>query len=439
MYALLYTRVSHVEQVRNGASLDAQLDALKQYCHEHSYTIKGIYTDEGISGASVKKRKGLSKMLSDASKGDTILFTKLDRFSRNLLDANLIIQDLLDRDIGIKAIHEDDIDTTSADGKFMFNIKMSLAQREREKTSERIRDVFDFKVANGEVTSGSVPLGYKIENKHLVIDQDTKDMALFVFETYDRCGNVNETHRQFVKRFGNVRGVRALSLMLKNERYIGHNGSNMRFCEPLIDVGLFDRTQKRLAMSVKKTPSKEVYLFSRLIECPRCHKLMYAYADKKKTSTRHYYRCVLNQYSTGHSCKFTTVREEKIESELIEKVGIFANETRYQLQKRANDRKVEEEFDAIKKKLERLKELYIDGDIDKASYIRKRNAFEKDLMEREQILEVTAKASVNEILSLNLREIYAGLSQENKSRFWHRFIERIHIDENRNVTHIDFL
>ena len=109
MYALLYTRVSHDEQVRNGASLDAQLDALKQYCHEHSYTIKGIYTDEGISGASISKRKGLTKMLKDASKGDTILFTKLDRFSRNLLDANLIIQDLLDRDIGIKAIHEDDI------------------------------------------------------------------------------------------------------------------------------------------------------------------------------------------------------------------------------------------------------------------------------------------------------------------------------------------
>lgn len=439
MFALLYTRVSHDEQVRNGASLDAQLDALKQYCHDHNYTIKGIYTDEGISGASISKRKGLTKMLKDASKGDTILFTKLDRFSRNLLDANLIIQDLLERDIGIKAIHEDDIDTTSADGKFMFNIKMSLAQREREKTSERIRDVFEFKVAQGEVTSGSVPLGYKIENKHLVIDQDTKDMALFVFETYDRCGNVNETHREFVKRYGHIRGVRAISLMLKNERYIGRNGSNSRFCEPLIDIELFDRTQKRLAMSVKKAPSKEVYLFSRLIECPRCHKLMYAYADKTKTSTRHYYRCVLNQYSTNHSCKFTTVREERIESELIEKVGIFASETRYQLQKATNSEKTQKEVDTIKKKLERLKDLYIDGDIDKQAYLRKKNAFERNLLEHEQSIKMSEKTSVNEILSLNLREMYDGLSPENKSAFWHRFIERIQIDEDRRVVHIDFL
>ena len=110
MYALLYTRVSHDEQVRNGASLDAQLDALKQYCHDHNYTIKGIYTDEGISGASVKKRDGLNRMLKDASKGDTILFTKLDRFSRNLLDANILVQELDERGIGIKAIHEDDIE-----------------------------------------------------------------------------------------------------------------------------------------------------------------------------------------------------------------------------------------------------------------------------------------------------------------------------------------
>ena len=439
MYALLYTRVSHDEQVRNGASLDAQLDALKQYCHEHNYTIKGIYTDEGISGASVKKRKGLSKMLSDASKGDTILFTKLDRFSRNLLDANILVQELDERGIGIKAIHEDDIDTTSADGKFMFNIKMSLAQREREKTSERIRDVFDFKVANGEVTSGSVPLGYKIENKRLVIDQDTKDIALFVFETYDRCGNVQQTHKEFVKRYGDIRCIRAIRMMLQNEKYIGKNGSNSRFCEPLIDIDLFDRTQKRLSLNVKKPPSKEVYLFAKLIECPRCHGNMFAYVNHTKTSTHHYYRCTGNQYAKRHRCDFTTVREDRIEAELIDKVGIFASETKYQLQKANNTDSTQKEVDTIKKKLERLKDLYIDGDINKQAYLRKKNAFERDLLEHEQSIEMTEKASVNEILTLNLKEIYEGLSQANKSAFWHRFIERIHVDEEGHVVHIDFL
>ena len=182
MNVRLYARVSHEEQVKFGSSIAAQLDALKDYCKQNNYNIKGIYTDEGISAATIKKRKAFLEMIDECKNGELILFTKLDRFSRNLLDANLVVQELENKNISIKAINEDDIDTSSADGKFIFNLKLSLAQREREKTSERINDVFKYKAQQGQSISGTVPFGYKVVNKHYERD-DLKANALL--EAYD--------------------------------------------------------------------------------------------------------------------------------------------------------------------------------------------------------------------------------------------------------------
>ena len=159
MEALLYTRVSKEDQVKFGMSLDAQLESLKQYCSENNLKIRNIYSDEGISGGSITKRKAFQNMIEEAKPGDIILFTKLDRFSRNLLDANIVVKELTKKDVSIKAINEDDIDTSTADGKFIFNLKLSLAQREREKVSERINDVFAYKIKQGEIVSGQIPYG----------------------------------------------------------------------------------------------------------------------------------------------------------------------------------------------------------------------------------------------------------------------------------------
>lgn len=436
--ALLYTRVSHEDQVRYGISLDAQLEALKEFCKYNNYHIRKIYADEGISGASIKKRKALNEMIKEARSGDTILFTKLDRFSRNLLDANLILKELDERGVMIKAIYEEDIDTTSADGKFMFDLKLSLAERERKKTSERINDVFAYKSSKGEVTSGSVPIGYKIENKHLVIDPETKDMALYIFEYFDRCGNVQQTHKAFVKKYGNVKGVSAIKGTLKNEKYTGQFKENPHYCEKLIDIDMFDRVQSRLSKNVKHAPTGEIYLFSRLIECPRCHCIMYSYKGPTKTNVHHYYRCTNNQYAKGHKCDFTTVREDRIEEEMISKIEIFASEEKYKFEK-AKSQDHEKEIKKLRQKLERLKDLYIDGDIDKASYLRKKNAFERDLINLENDTREPQKSSVNEILTLNTKDIYNALTTENKSAFWHHLVKRIHIDDDGHVVHIEFM
>lgn len=434
--ALIYTRVSHEEQVKYGYSLDAQRESLQQYCHDNNYTIIAEYTDEGISGGEYKKRKGFVKMISDAQPGDTILFTKLDRFSRNLLDANLIVQDLDAKSVSIKAIAEDDIDTTTADGRFIFNLKLSLAQREREKTAERVRDVMKYKGERGELTSGTVPLGYKIENKKAVIDEETKDIAIFIFETYDRTNNLQATYRAMVEKYGRVRCVSSMKNILKSRTYIGLNAYNKPFCEPLIDTDTFNRVQTKLSKNIKKTPTNNVYLFSRLIVCPVCGKRLYAhgYSDYKKYI---YYHCASRNLKYGGKCGFAYAREDKIEEQLLNRLQLFAEQKLYQF-KRTDVEQHESQIKKLEQKLERLKDLYIDGDIDKTTYNERKRRFESDLTKLRQLTHANGNEALNEIMSLNIKELYLTLNKANRQAVWHRYIEAIIINKDAEIVDVVF-
>ena len=145
MKVFLYVRVSSEEQVKHGYSLDAQEQALKEFCEHNKHIILGIYRDEGISGRKpYTKRPAMVQLLNDLErvKPDIILFTKLDRWFRNIKEYYKV-QDILDKNkVYWKAINEE-YDTSTASGRLYVNIKLSIAQDEADRTSERIKDVQD--------------------------------------------------------------------------------------------------------------------------------------------------------------------------------------------------------------------------------------------------------------------------------------------------------
>lgn len=200
-YVACYARVSTDEQKKFGFSIQAQKDALEKYCKENNYKYE-FYIDEGISASSMRKRKALNVMLEKSNAFDMILFTKLDRLSRNVLDANNINKLLNDNNCTMKAIDEDDIDTSTADGTFIFNLKVSLAQREIGKTSERINFIFKNKREKGEVTSGTKKYGYDIIDKHYQINKVEQENLI---NLYEYCisvnGNLKETYSYFIVHF----------------------------------------------------------------------------------------------------------------------------------------------------------------------------------------------------------------------------------------------
>jgi DNA invertase Pin-like site-specific DNA recombinase len=118
-----YARVSTKEQ-----TIDLQADALTQAGCTNVYT-------EVISGARAE-RPILAKVLEMLRAGDILVIWKLDRIGRSLTHLLTIVTDLMTRQVGLKSLN-DPIDTTTPQGRLIFNLFASLAEFEREVIRER--------------------------------------------------------------------------------------------------------------------------------------------------------------------------------------------------------------------------------------------------------------------------------------------------------------
>ena len=125
-----YARISKAD---GSQSLDLQQDALI----EAGVAADGIYEDQ----ASGKRdtRPGLDACLKALRKGDVLVVWKLDRLGRDLKHLVTIVQELTDREIGLRVLTGQgaQIDTTTAAGRLIFGIFAALAEFERELIRER--------------------------------------------------------------------------------------------------------------------------------------------------------------------------------------------------------------------------------------------------------------------------------------------------------------
>jgi site-specific DNA recombinase len=158
---VLYTRVSSDEQKKEGLSLGAQKRRLEEYADFKGWVINRIYSDEGISATSIKKRKAFKQMLEDAKAGKfrAILITKFDRAFRDTIDGLTTIDMLGKHKVDLVSISEN-IDMTTAMGRAMFTIIQAFAELEAKKTGERVEDILADKFEKG-IIIGKPPLGYK--------------------------------------------------------------------------------------------------------------------------------------------------------------------------------------------------------------------------------------------------------------------------------------
>jgi site-specific DNA recombinase len=168
--AIGYTRVSTGQQVKEGISLDAQKDKIHAWCEYHGYDLMGVFTDEGISGASMKNRKELERALKVIKKDMAFVTYSLSRLTRSTRDLFDIADFINKKDADLVSLSEK-IDTTSAAGKMVFRMLGVINEFERDQTSERTRLVKQHKKAKNEYNGGFIPYGYKLaeDNRMLVL------------------------------------------------------------------------------------------------------------------------------------------------------------------------------------------------------------------------------------------------------------------------------
>lgn len=159
--AIIYARVSTLEQANNGNSLAHQEAKLRQYCEFMNFDNVIVKIDSGISGKSTK-RPAFQETMELVRGGDiaAVVVYSLSRFARNTADTLESVETFTKYGTSFHSLSEK-IDTESPTGRFFLTVMSGLAQLERETTVQRITDVLQHKKANGERV-GQIPFGYQL-------------------------------------------------------------------------------------------------------------------------------------------------------------------------------------------------------------------------------------------------------------------------------------
>ena len=178
-------RVSTEDQAREGFSLGEQEEKLRQLCKYKWFEVFKVYKDAGIYAKDMKNRPQSQQMIEDMKNGliNYIVAYKLDRVTRSVRDLEVLIS-TLEKYHCYLICDRDDVNTSTANGRFFVRMLTVLSQLEIEIVSERTKFGLNGAIKAGYIP-GKCPLGYyRAPDKTLKIDNTTKDIVLRIFELY---------------------------------------------------------------------------------------------------------------------------------------------------------------------------------------------------------------------------------------------------------------
>jgi DNA invertase Pin-like site-specific DNA recombinase len=192
------------------------------------------YDDGGVSGGTLE-RPALKRLLADIEAGlvDVVLVYKVDRLSRSLMDFAKLVETFEAHDVTFVAITQS-LNTTTSMGRLTLNMLLSFAQYERELIGERVRDKIAASRARGMWMGGPVPLGYRVENRKLLVDDAGAATVNRVFEGFAEIGSGTKLlpilrAEGLVTKTGKPFDKSALYKLLVNRVYLGeavHKGTS---------------------------------------------------------------------------------------------------------------------------------------------------------------------------------------------------------------------
>ncbi|PIT76690.1 recombinase family protein [Limnohabitans sp. JirII-31] len=257
----VYCRVSSDERLdQSFNSIDAQREAGIAYVASQKTEgwelVPDFYEDPGFSGGNME-RPGLKRLLKDiqAGKIDIVVVYKIDRLSRSLADFAKMVEVFDNHMVSFSSVTQQ-INSATSMGRLMLNVLLSFAQFEREVTGERIRDKIAASKRKGMWMGGSVPLGYRVENRALHINPEEAELVQRIFEQFI----AEQSTTKIVKEL-NEQGIQtkrkkafckqSIYKILHNRNYIGeisHKGESFPAQhERLIDQITWERTHAILS------------------------------------------------------------------------------------------------------------------------------------------------------------------------------------------------
>jgi DNA invertase Pin-like site-specific DNA recombinase len=433
----LLPRVSTDEQVLRGYSLQAQEDALVKFANDNNMKIVGIYRDEGHSARKpVLKRPVMLQLLEDVKAGkiDRILFIKLDRWFRNVSEYHAI-QAILDKhNVSWQAILED-YRTDSADGRLKVNIMLSVAENEADRTSERIKFVFNAKLARKEVYF-NLPFGYKTEIidgvRRAVKDPEVQHILEDFFKQAMRT-SIRRAAEEMNRKYDRVHPYKFWWGITKHELYTGTYKGIEDFAPAYITKEEYEELNNK-NRTIKKTQNNRVYIFTGLMKCPYCGRTLTSkYTTARSGDEYLYYRCASKLAGT---CDFKTISEKDLEKYMLANVRseiekfILSTEVEPKEEKKSKPKKIEVE--KLQEKLRRTNVAFFAGNMDDDEYAEQTKAL------KEQIAKAKAEEAreekpvdteaVKAFLATDFEKLYETLTKEERRTLWRSVVDEIVLD-----------
>lgn len=414
-----YCRVS-TDSSDQANSFENQKKYFEKTIAEHeNWSLYRIFADSGLTGTTTKNRAAFLQMIEAAQekKFDLILTKEVSRFARNTLDTLKYTRMLKEKGIGVRFLL-DNIDSSEPDAELRLTIMASLAQEESRKTSERVKWGQKRQMEKG-VVFGRDLLGYRVSDGKMQIEPVGAQTVRLIFHKFTAenkgvCTIARELTEACVPTFTG-KSVWRHSMILKiltNEKYCGdlvqkktytpdflthekkqNHGAEALICqtdhhEPIVSRDVWNAAAERLKREEGRSPKRhgDRYPLSGKIFCGFCDRALSARTKRRKNGASVPAWQCRNPACPAKSVQirnadFFILMDKAFETLAVTPADILekcraAMENDSFLEKKTVNR------ENVKQKTERLLDLYLSGEIDKALYIKKRAAYENTACEK---------------------------------------------------------
>lgn len=321
--AVIYARFSCDKQSEQ--SIEGQLYDCYHYAEQHGITIMREYIDRAMTGKN-DDRPSFQQMLKDSAlrEWEHVIVWKLDRFSRNTVDSALNRQILSKNGVSLLSVMESFGEDAS--GQMMTHIIEAINEYYsadlREKTIRGMRQS-----ALKAQSTGHIPLGYKVVDKKLVIDEETRAIPETVFRMYAAGERLTDIADQlntqgYRTKQGKKFTTKSFYAMLSNEKYIGvYKYQDIEIqggCPQMIPNEVFEAVRQKLIDNRKragKNTARADYILSGKLFCGYCGEPMSGLSGKNAQGVKYcYYRCNGVWNKTG--CHKKNEPKDKIEADV---------------------------------------------------------------------------------------------------------------------------
>ena len=334
----IYTRKSVEDDVAmEFNSIDAQREAGEAYSASQKgngwVCLPERYDDYGFSGGSME-RPALKKLLADAEAGliDIIVIYKIDRLSRSIIDFAELTKKFDQWEVNFVAVTQE-INTATSAGRMMLNILITFAQYEREVIVERVRDKMAASRKKGKWVGGSVPMGYAVVDKKLVVVPEEAKVIRRIFQRYIEIQSPRQVAMELnmaeIKtKQGKTWDTPHVYRILNNHTYIGEVKYKDHVCageqEAILDVPVWERTREIISANAPipchTRKLETTALLKGILRCGHCDCSMMPTYGKKSGKKYFYYHCVKDSKRAESICPAKKLPAGEIEKTVAEQL-----------------------------------------------------------------------------------------------------------------------